>query len=189
MSAHHNNDIHRDGFVSGFGRFMTESGRIDRIEGSQLRSMSLPKLSREGQKALRNSFHFVRSQLKHYGVQFEENEFSGNGTALMKAALLAGKCDRVPDHILKLQDQMHAEWISQRTPDQLSSDPDWVLQRYFLSAGRPDHTKTTTVVGIPLDRYSQYRSGKMIEAASKVPGLHHMRAVGPKTQVIFHGLG
>ncbi|GIK05558.1 hypothetical protein Aspvir_009671 [Aspergillus viridinutans] len=187
MSSNHYNDIRRDGFVSEFGRFMADPGRMDRIEGSRLRSMFLPKLSREGQKALRDNPHFVRAQLKHYGVQFEEREFTGQGTALMKAALQAGKCDQVPDRIMTLQKQMHAEWISQRTPEQLSSEPDWVMQKYFLSDDQPDRTKTTTVVGIPLDRYSQYRSGQMIEAASKITGLHHMRAFGPKTQVIFMG--
>lgn len=105
----------------------------------------------------------------------------------MKAALQAGKCDQVPDHIANLQEQMHAEWIGERTPEQLSSHPDWVMQRYFLSAGQPDRTKTTTIVGIPLDRHSQYRSGRMIEAASKVTGLHHMKAFGPNAQVIFMG--
>lgn len=187
MSAHHYNDIRRDGFTSGFGRFWAEPGHMDRIEGSQLRKMFLPKLSREGQKALRDNRNFVRSQLKHYGVHFEEREFSGNGTALLKAALQAGKCDQVPDHIVNLQNQMHEEWLSQRTPEQLSSDPEWVMQRYFLSAGQPDRTKTTTVVGIPFHRYSEYRSGQMIEAASKIAGLHHTKAIGPETQVVFMG--
>lgn len=67
MSAHRYNDIRRDGFVSAFGRFMAVPGRMDRIEGSQLRSMFLPKLSPAGQKALRDNPDFVRSQLKHYG--------------------------------------------------------------------------------------------------------------------------
>jgi hypothetical protein len=61
------------------------------------------------------------------------------------------------------------------------------MQKYFLSAGRPDRTKTTTVVGIPLDLHSQYRSGRMIKAASKITSLHHVRAFGPKTQMIFMG--
>ncbi|OJJ42500.1 hypothetical protein ASPZODRAFT_137291 [Penicilliopsis zonata CBS 506.65] len=184
MSAY--TEIRRDGFISIFGRFLTDD-RIDRIEGSQLRSMFLPKLSREGQKALRDNRNFVRSQLKHYGVQIDGKKFFGNGTALLKAALQAGKCDQVPDHILELQWQMHEEWISELTPEQLSSNPEWVVQRYFLSAGKPDHTKTTTVVGIPLDRYSQYRSGKVMDVADKITGLHHRKALGPKTQVIFMG--
>jgi hypothetical protein len=126
------NDIRRDGFCSGFGRFMAEPGRLDRIEGSHLRNMFLPKMSREGQKALRDNRHFVRGQLKHYGVQFEEREFSGNGTALMKKALQAGKCDRVPSHILELQEQMHVEWLNDCTLAQLSSHPEWIMDKVFL---------------------------------------------------------
>lgn len=64
MSRHHYNDIRRDGFFSRAGRFMTEPDAQDRVEGSQLRSMFLPKLSRDGQKALRDNRNFVRSQLK-----------------------------------------------------------------------------------------------------------------------------
>ncbi|KAL5360223.1 hypothetical protein BJX96DRAFT_69107 [Aspergillus floccosus] len=187
MSAHHYNEVRRDGFISASGRFMAEPGRMDRIEASRLRSMFLPKLSREGQKALRDNHDFVRSQSKRYGVQSEESQFSGKGTNLMKAALQDGMCGQFPDHILKLQEQMHAEWLSGRTPGQLSFDPDWVMQKYILSADQPDRTKTTTVVGIPLDRYSQYRSGQMIKAASKVTDLYHMKAYGPDTQVILMG--
>ena len=175
MSTYYYSQIRRDGFISAFGRFMTEPGRMDRVEGSQLRRMYLPKLSREGQKELRYNSNFIRSQLQHYGVRFEEREFSGQGTALMKAALQARKCDQVPDHIINLQNQMHEEWLSASTLGVISAQPDWVMQKYFLSAGQPDRTKTTTVVGIPFDRFSG-RSGKMIEAASKVTGLHHMKA-------------
>lgn len=105
----------------------------------------------------------------------------------MKAALQAGRCDKVPDHIVNLQNQMHREWISERTPEQLSDDPDWAMQRYFLSAGQPDRSKTTTIVAIPIPPRSEYRLGQMMNAASKVAGLHHQRAMGPATQVIFMG--
>ncbi|KAJ5182586.1 hypothetical protein N7492_000202 [Penicillium capsulatum] len=120
------------------------------------------KLSREGQKALRDHYSFVRAQRKHYGVPFEEDKFSGHGTALMKAALNAGKCDQVPSHIMELQEQMHAEWLSKCTPEQLSSNPDWLMQ-------------------------NQSRPGKIVETASTIPGLHHTKAFGSKNQVIFLG--
>ena len=87
---------------TGLGRFQAEPGPMDRVEGARLRSMSLPKLSREGQKAIGDNLSFVRCQLNHYGVQIEEKEFSGNGTALMKKVLQEGKCDQVPVHILEL---------------------------------------------------------------------------------------
>ncbi len=72
-------------------------------------------------------------------------------------------------------------------PERLSDHPDWVMERYLLSSGRPDHTKTTTVVGVPLDPHNSYRAGKMREAARKVAGLHQKTGVGPKTQTIFMG--
>lgn len=49
--------------------------------------MFLPKLSREGQKILRDCTDFVRSQLQHYGVPFEEDHLTGNRTQLMKKVL------------------------------------------------------------------------------------------------------
>ncbi|KAJ5379113.1 hypothetical protein N7509_012232 [Penicillium cosmopolitanum] len=184
-------DVRRDGFISSLGRFMAEPGRVDRIEVEKLRSMFLPKLTPEGRKLLRDNSDFVGTQLKHYGVQFEEPNSSfgrrTTPTALLKAALTAGKCDQVPDHIIKLQNEMHEEWLSDCTPEELSSYPEWVMQKYFLSDGQANRLKTTGVIGIPLDRHSEYRSGNMIEAATMIPGLHHKKAFGPKTQVIFMG--
>lgn len=109
MPADDYKDIRRDRFVYGLGRFQAEPGPMDRVEGAHLRSMFLPKLSREGQKAIRDNLSFVCCQLNHYGVQFEEKEFSGNGTALMKKVPQEGKCDQVPGHILELQQKMHVE--------------------------------------------------------------------------------
>src|SRR5436190_10388877 len=136
------NDITRDGFVCSFGRFYTQPGRVERVEGSSLRSMFLPRLTPEGRRQLNAGYsdYFVRGQLKHYGVQFDESEISGNGTLLMKKVLQAGKCDKVPDHIIELREQMHAEWLNKLTPEQLSHHPDWVMERYFLSSGQPDRT-------------------------------------------------
>jgi hypothetical protein len=189
MSSPHYNDITRDGFACGFGRFYTQPGRLERVDGSSLRSMFLPKLSPEGRRKLNADYsgNFVRGQLKHYGVQFDESEISGNGTLLMKKVLQAGKCDKVPHHISELREQMHTEWLNKLTPEELSSYPDWVMERYFLSSGRPDHTKTTTVVGIPLPRDSSYRVSQIHEAASKVTGLYQATGLGPETQTIFMG--
>lgn len=189
MSSYHYDDITRDGFACGFGRFYAQPGRVERVDGSSLRSMFLPKVTPEGRRKLNAGYsdNFVRGQLKHYGVQFDESEISGNGTLLMKKVLQAGKCDKVPDHISELREQMHTEWLNKLTPEQLSSYPDWVMERYFLSSGRLDHTKTTTVVGIPLPRESSYRVSQIHEAASKVTGLYQATSLGPKTQTIFMG--
>lgn len=189
MSYYHDDEITRDGFACAYGRFYAQPGRVERVEGSSLRSMFLPKLTAEGRRQLNAGYsdNFVRGQLKHYGVQFDESKISGNGTLLMKKVLQAGKCDKVPDHISELRERMHTEWLNQLTPEQLSSNPDWVIERYFLSSGRPDHTKTTTVVGIPLPQRSSYRASQMNEATSKVTGLHQATGLGPKTQTIFMG--
>ncbi|KAJ6138753.1 hypothetical protein N7471_005239 [Penicillium samsonianum] len=55
MSADDYKDICRDGFVYGLGRFQAKPGSMDRIEGYRVRSMFLPKLSREGQKVFRDA--------------------------------------------------------------------------------------------------------------------------------------
>jgi hypothetical protein len=173
-------------FVYDYGRFMVEPGRLERIEVSDLRRMFLPKLTREGKKALDNR-HFVHSQLMHYGVTFEEREFTGNGTTLLKKALQSGKFDKVPEHILELQEKLHAEFLDKFDLAELSEHPDWAMDKYFLTSGRPDRTKTTTIVGISLPLSSEYRSQNMIDAASKVPGLHHKKALGPQSQTIYMG--
>ena len=118
-------DISRDGFVCAYGRFYAQPGSVERVEGSSLSSMFLPSLTAEGQKQIRQSYddNFVRGQLKHYGVDFDEEEISGCGTLLMKKVLQAGKCDKVPDHIAALREQMHAEWLNKMSPGDLSGQP------------------------------------------------------------------
>lgn len=189
MSYYHRDDITRGGFACSYGRFYAEPGRVERVEGSSLRGMLLPKLTPQGRRTLDQRYRdcFARGQLKHYGVPFDEHDISGNGTLLMKKVLQAGKCDTVPDQIAELREQMHAEWLNKLTPEKLSDHPEWVMERYSLSSGRPDRTKMTTVVGIPLDRHSSYRASQMREAASRIAGLHQVTGLGPKTQTIFMG--
>ncbi|CAI7626877.1 unnamed protein product [Penicillium bialowiezense] len=150
----------RDQFSSAYGRFTVYG--IERIEGSALREMFLSKMTPKGKKALRDDRDFVRSQLKHYGVDIDEHNCSGKGTNILKSALQAGKCDRVPDYISQLEKELHSKWLSQRSPEELADYPDWAMQ-------------------------SEYRSGKMMEAAKEVTGLHHKRAIGLQNQVIYMG--
>ena len=182
-------DVIRDGFAYSYGMFYARPGRVERVEGSSLRSMFLPRLTREGRRKIdaAHSDYFVRGQLKHYGVQFDESEIHGDGFLLMQKVLQAGKCDRVPDHITELREQMHTEWINKLPLERLSSFPKWLMERYFLSSGQPDHTKTTTVIGVRLDRFDLYRSSEIHEAANKVAGLHQVTGTGPRTQTIFMG--
>ncbi|KAI0905873.1 hypothetical protein F4823DRAFT_113292 [Ustulina deusta] len=183
-------EIVRDGFSCAYGRFYTATPhRGERVPGSVLRAAFLPKLTPEGNKYIRDSYggDFVRSQLKHYGVAFDEKEFTGNGTLLLKKVLQAGKCDQVPPHLAKLRDEMHAEWLTQLTPKELSNKPEWAMERYFLTSGQPDRAKTTTVVGFPFHMSSSYSSGQLRTAADNISGLHHATGRGPQTQTIFIG--
>ncbi|RAH44611.1 uncharacterized protein BO95DRAFT_454127 [Aspergillus brunneoviolaceus CBS 621.78] len=160
-------DVTRDGFTSAYGRFCTTQGRIERVDGATLRSIFLPKLSRSGQQAMRGRPDFVRGQLHHYD---------------------AGQCDTVPPHRLALEAQLHREWLATRTPEQLSGQPHWVIQKYFGNdPERPDRSITKTVVGISFPCTSEYRASQMREAAEKVVGLHLETARGPQTKVIFKG--
>lgn len=83
-------DIIRDGFTYGFGRFYALGG-VERIDSSHLKTMFLPRLTPEANKLLRDHHSFVRGQLQHYGVDYDEKEFSENGTLLLKKMLQAGK--------------------------------------------------------------------------------------------------
>ncbi|OJZ82668.1 hypothetical protein ASPFODRAFT_63855 [Aspergillus luchuensis CBS 106.47] len=185
----YDNAATRAGFTSSFGRFRTTRGGNERVDSFSLRKMFIPKLSREGQKILRDHTDFVRSQLQHYGVPFEEDQLSGNGTQLMKKVLQEGKCDYVPVHILALEEQLHQEWIAASDIEVLSSNPEWVIKKFLIRAGEPDpyQTRTSTVVGVSFPRYSEYRPGRLREAADQVAGLHHDTGVGPETQTIFLG--
>ncbi|KAJ5721961.1 uncharacterized protein N7483_009895 [Penicillium malachiteum] len=116
--------VSRDGFTSSYGRFLTERDRAERVDSATLRSMFLPKLTRLGQKALDDQRNFVRNQLQHYGVKFEERLFFGRGTPLMKQVLQDGRCDTVPPHILKLEEELHLERLNTQTLESLDRQPD-----------------------------------------------------------------
>ncbi|KAI9053497.1 hypothetical protein LZ554_002452 [Drepanopeziza brunnea f. sp. 'monogermtubi'] len=179
----------RGNFSSSYGRFYAEPEHVERVTGSSLRSMFIPRLTPHAQILMGQSYSggFVRGQLKHYGVQFDTSEISGNGILLMKKVIQAGKCDKVPDHIAELRVQMHTEWLDSVTPERISECPELVMEKYFLSSGQPDRTKTTTVIGIPQNLRSSYRADNIRDAANKVAGLHHETGWGPTTQTIFLG--
>jgi len=178
----------RDGFTSEYGRFYVDHGRVERVEGSSLREMFLPRQSREGQR-MRDKIHdFIPGQLKHYGISFEGHDLLGRRElTFFKNVLEDGKCDKVPDYLSQLRDQLHSEWLTTLTPCDLSDHPEWTMEKYFLSSGQPDHKKTMDVVGIPFKPHSQYRAGKMREAAGLVAGLHHATGWGLTTQTIYLG--
>jgi hypothetical protein len=83
-------EISRDGFTYAFGNLYAR-GHIQRIDGDRLKEMFLPTMSEEAKTAVRSEFHFVRAQLQHYGIEFNQSGFSGNGVAVLKDALGVGK--------------------------------------------------------------------------------------------------
>ncbi|KAI1327110.1 hypothetical protein F5Y16DRAFT_203440 [Xylariaceae sp. FL0255] len=180
--------IHKEGFTYAYGRFFAGTGRSERIEASSLRDAFLPRVTAAGNKYLRDDYDFVKNQLKHYGVTYGENEYSGQGTRLLQKALKEGKCDQVPQHITELQAQMHVDWLQQLTPEDLVNCPEYILEKYFVTAtGQPDRSKTTSVVGIPVERRGDYRVGKIREIGDTVEGLHQATGYGCSTETVFLG--
>ncbi|OTB05704.1 hypothetical protein M426DRAFT_72762 [Hypoxylon sp. CI-4A] len=169
--------ICRDGFQFAYDRFLALPGQVDRVETSALDDMFLPKLTPAATRALRNNFHFVEGQLKHYGVEYNDDELTGNGTNLLKKMLMAGKLDKVPDKIEKLKAELSEEWHNQLTIEELVDiNPGWLLKKYFLGlSGNPDRSKTTDVLVLPLPPRSTYRAGKVIGLLKDVKDLHHDR--------------
>lgn len=94
--SYSNSSIIRDCFESAFGRFFTP-GRLEQIEGLSLTALFLPALTSEANKPLHAHSDFARAQWQHYGVHYEEKEYSGQGTLLLKKVLRAGKV-RGPFH-------------------------------------------------------------------------------------------
>ncbi len=84
-------DIIRDGFAFGYDRFYVMPGRVERVSSGALRDMFLPRLTPMANKKLRDHYDFVKCQLKHYDIEYDERELTGNGTKLLKKMLVAGK--------------------------------------------------------------------------------------------------
>ncbi|CAK9787236.1 hypothetical protein CC85DRAFT_285098 [Cutaneotrichosporon oleaginosum] len=178
--------VTRDGFKSAHGRFTTL--KTERVDGSRLRELFLPTLTPEANKLLYENSYFVQAQLQHYGVTYAPSEFKGRGTNVLKKALQAGKCDEVPAHIVKLQAEMHTEWLATCSPEDLARQPTWAMERYFTDLdGKPDRERTTYVVGFPLPGNSAYRVSQLCDAASAVSGLYQAKAQGELTRTVYLG--
>lgn len=63
----------------------------------------------------------------------------------------------------------------------------YAIAKDFLYFGQPDLTKTTFIVGIPLERDSDVYSEEMTKVASNTAGLYHKKALVPKTHTPFMG--
>lgn len=69
-------------------------GQVERVDGDQLCDVFLPTQSSEAKKKLRENRHFVKGQLTHYGIDYDERTVRGLGTNLLKRQLLEGKVGR-----------------------------------------------------------------------------------------------
>jgi hypothetical protein len=85
-------DITRYGSKFGYGQFYAQA-HVERIDGSRLKAMFLPRLTAEANALLQRHYRasFVQGQLQHYGVGYDEKDLSGNGTLVLKKMLQAGK--------------------------------------------------------------------------------------------------
>src|SRR4051812_26889818 len=89
-----------NGFTSSSGKFYAKTGNklIERVNGFHLRVMFLPRLTAEASQLLKHQPAFVRGQLKHYGVEYDESEYSGNGTLLLTKEGALGWQGNRPTH-------------------------------------------------------------------------------------------
>ncbi|KAE9961978.1 hypothetical protein BLS_001044 [Venturia inaequalis] len=152
--------------VDGIPRYSTESLKRD----------FLPRLSPEANRLLRRHHNFVRSQLIHYGVEFNDKNLTGHGTRFLKKALEAGLMDRVPQDIEQMREEMRDEYFVKLPIQELAQEyPLRFVKQYFLNdLGGPDRTRTTTVLEIEgVDHRSDYTRRKVEQALNTVPGLHY----------------
>lgn len=197
-------EVSRDGFTYAYGNLYA-IGHIQRIDGDRLKEMFLPAMSEEAKTAVRPEFHFVRAQLQHYGIEFSQRGFSGNGVAILKEALRAGKvrirrprcngrlltpmqCDQVPNSVLLLKSQMHKEWLRKCRDKDLAKYPmyyHWILEKYFMDSwSRAEPSRTKGVVG-PLP-YHSVEASNVISILGRRIGL--TKAVGAGSpDVLFLG--
>ncbi|KAI0156527.1 hypothetical protein GGR57DRAFT_511473 [Xylariaceae sp. FL1272] len=182
------NWIERDGFMFAYDKLFAKTYNPDtedsfyvaREAPDVLRRMFFPTLSEEGKlKIYRHTDDsFVRSQLKHYGVDYEESEINRKGAVLMRKAIAAGKFQEVPAHLQEFERGMLYEYIQTCQPRQLSNKPDWVMQRYWLNAaGEVDYEKTKRVARALMSGAEQTPKGPnyvslMSSTIDSIPGLH-----------------
>ncbi|KAI1262251.1 hypothetical protein F5Y18DRAFT_154372 [Xylariaceae sp. FL1019] len=150
------NWVEKDGFMYAYDTLFAktynpdteDSFYIERLAPDVLRRMFFPNLSEEGKEKIYRykDDSFVRAQLKHYGVEYDESEITRKGAVLMRKAIAAGKFQDVPAHLKQFERNMLYDYIQTCQPIHLDDNPDWVMMRYWLdAAGRVDREKTKRV--------------------------------------------
>ncbi|KAI1817397.1 hypothetical protein GGS20DRAFT_533020 [Poronia punctata] len=189
MPLHDPNEttITRDGFSYTRGVLYAEPGHVERLEGIILDVFFLPTSKTAGRNYLRKGGKtWVRGQLRHYGVEYDEGELTGNGRVLLQKVLREGKCREVPHHIENLRREMHKEWIAKSETRHLIKEPKWVLEKFFLVSAE----KKTEVLAVPYEDKSwgaDSRARVLGHAAAEVPGLNHAISRGSKAVTVLLG--
>lgn len=179
------NWIQRDGFQFS-GLFLCYEG-VELMSGSDLRERFLPKITRGGQALLRRSSGFVKAQLRMYDIAYDDKEFTGQGTRLLQKVLQDGKCDRLPDHIATLREEMYIEWLKQLPHDVLSRSPEHIKDVYFRTAGKTDRSKCPNGVVIKFGRKLFEDAEKVAAIADEIDGLHQVTVEGYYGHRVFLG--
>ncbi|KAL7925236.1 hypothetical protein ACQKWADRAFT_285412 [Trichoderma austrokoningii] len=149
----------------------------------------------------RNLFNkqFFAAQLKYYGIPFSPSAKSSTLKALLRDEVCEGRCDNVPDSVAEIEAAMRrdyeplyqkwesdfAAWDAERerlddetfekckTPsEQASFDTRRFLDRYYLTDGKPDQTKTPETLVLNGEGRLSDLSWKIRD----IPGLHSWKS-------------
>lgn len=143
--------VERNNFHYGFDHFTAEY-KSPRVDVAHLKAMFLRRpVSPEGKNMLLKHYLFVLNQLQHYDIDYDLDDYSGNGVNLLKSVLRAGLCDEVPEHLVALEAQMHTEWMEKVTLEQLIGAPEFLMEKFFVDrSGVPVQTKRQRFSRFPI---------------------------------------
>ncbi|KAM0255374.1 hypothetical protein ACHAQJ_005816 [Trichoderma viride] len=157
-----------------------------------------PVEKRHAEKESRRLFKkpFFEAQLRYYGVPFQSSAKGPTLRVLLHDAVRDGKCNSVPDSVVELETSMrrdyeplYQKWESDcaawsdakkrredeafercKTPgEQAAFDLHRFMDRYYLTDGKPDQTKTPESLALHGFDHMTWRLSSMVR---EIPGLH-----------------
>ncbi|KAK1832646.1 hypothetical protein QBC39DRAFT_65801 [Podospora conica] len=150
-----------------------------REEGSHLRKLFLPLMTRAAKKLLRRCPDFVFNQFEHYNIEYDESEFAGSDVTQLKRALAAGKLDRVPPEMQEVENSMELNWLAALSPMHLAGNPELFVQKRFLGPSgtlAPQKLDAAKLVTVEYSSIQGDLAAKLVHAANKVQGLYAISA-------------
>ncbi|KAL6904292.1 hypothetical protein GGI43DRAFT_381975 [Trichoderma evansii] len=138
---------------------------------------------------------FFAAQLTYYGIPFSKSAKSSTLQALLRDEVCEGTCDSVPESVVELEATLRQEyeplyqkwksdfaiWSAEKermddeafekceTPsEQASFDVRRFLDRYYLTDGKPDRSKTPETLGLQVEN----RLNDLTWRIHDIPGLH-----------------